>query len=158
MCFAKCWNVVSLHSVHHFCCFWFLEFHRNINEKLVPELFVPELQTVAPQQLGERRWKHAYWHYHWNIMLSLQSGKTCEFLPLLWGRKWCRKGEVGRLSLLLERKEEQSFSIPVRCSDRGGWRKKGVGRGTGQKEARNGKMSKAGKGEGKWKKGKASKR
>ncbi len=51
-----------------------------------------------------------------------------EALPLLWGRKWCRKGEVGRVSL--ERKEEQSFSIPASRSEKrkrnrgGGWRKK----------------------------------
>lgn len=48
-----------------------------------------------------------------------------EALPLLWGRKWCRKGEVGRVSLLLVRKEEQSFSIPA---SRSGKRNRGVER------------------------------
>lgn len=75
--------------------------------------------------------KHTYWQYYWFVRRSLHSGNTCRFLPLLWRRKWCRKGEVGRLSLVLERKEEQSFSIPARCSDK---EEDGEKKGVGKKE------------------------
>lgn len=126
--------------MHHFCCFWFLEFHRNINEELVPEPF--SSSTVWGSSAKTRL-----------LTLLLECNaftpvrEDVRVLTFVMGEEVM--SERGSGTVVTVARAQRGAELQHSCQmlrQRGGWRNKGVGRGTGQKEARNGKMS---KGEGK---------